>query len=249
MNRRLKILQIWVDAITQDEAKERVVSILRNGSRPHVVFASNPEKNFTVPLDRKLHDIYRDADILLPDGIGMVLAARLLYQKKIDRIPGVEFMKTLCRLAAQENKSVFVYGAKEAINQAAVEKLKQEMPGLEIAGRCNGYLSEDDMPNLIKKINDSNAAVLFLALGSPKQEKWFARYQKQLDHVVLVQGIGGSLDAITGNVKRASDFWCRMNLEWFYRLVSQPSRVFRQRVLPVFALQVFWEKINNRGRI
>lgn len=245
MQKRFKILNIWVDAVTLSEAKDRVVDILRRGKRPHGIFAANPEKNFSVPKDPALYRIYRSADILLPDGIGMVIAARVLYHKKIKRIPGVEFMMTLCRLAAAEGKSVFLYGAKEEINRAAAEKLQRQIPALCIAGRCNGYVKAGDMPDLIDQINRSGARVLFLALGSPRQEKWFACYKDALTQVVLVQGIGGTLDAIAGNVKRAPEFWQKFALEWFYRLISEPKRLKRQLVLPVFAWQVLLARIGR----
>ena len=249
MINRLNILNIWVDAITETHAKEMVVAIMNHGNRPHSVFAANPEKNFSVPKDPALHAIYRKADILLPDGIGMVLATRILYRKKIGRIPGVEFMKTICRLAVQEGKSIFIYGAKEDININACEILQKEIPGLQIAGRSNGYVHNSSMSMLIDKINDSGAKVLFLALGSPRQEKWFAQYKDRLKNVVLVQGIGGSLDAITGNVKRAPRLWCRLNLEWLYRLLNQPERIGRQKVLPIFAWQVMVAAIKMNGKL
>ena len=113
--------------------------------------------------------------------------------------------------------------------------LAERFPGLKIAGRANGYVKDEEMPGLIEKINESGAAVLFVALGSPKQEKWFAKYKDKLPHVRVVQGIGGTLDTIGGTVKRAPEFWCRHNLEWLYRLLSEPKRIARQRVLPVFA--------------
>jgi N-acetylglucosaminyldiphosphoundecaprenol N-acetyl-beta-D-mannosaminyltransferase len=116
---------------------------------------------------------------------------------------------------------------------------------LKISGRANGYVKDDEMGGLIERINASGAAVLFVALGSPKQEKWFARHKGQLTHVRVVQGIGGTLDTIGGNVKRAPEFWCRHNLEWLYRLLSEPKRIARQRVLPIFAWLVLVEWVKK----
>jgi N-acetylglucosaminyldiphosphoundecaprenol N-acetyl-beta-D-mannosaminyltransferase len=243
MNQRLNILDIWVDTISSSEAEEEVLNILRNGRRPHCIFASNPEKNFSVPKNPVLYNVYRTADILLPDGIGMVLAAKFLYGQRMKRIPGVEFMKTICGLAAAERKTVFIYGAREAVNREAVERLQHEFPSLRIAGRSNGYIQKAEMPDLIRQINTCRAKVLFLALGSPRQEMWFARHKDQLSHVVLVQGIGGTLDTIVGTVKRAPRLWCRLNLEWLYRLLKQPQRAGRQRLLPLFAMQVVKQKL------
>ncbi len=237
-HKRLKILNIWVDAVTRDQALCLVRDFVEKGDRPHVVFASNPEKNFSVPRDPELYNTFREADLLLPDGVGMVKAARIIHGVRIERIPGVEFMEDICRLCASNGYKIFIYGAKEEVNREAVKILETRYPGINIAGRANGYLREEEMPDLVRRINQCGAQVLFLALGSPKQEQWFVRYRNNLESVRVCQGIGGSLDAITGRVKRAPEFWCNIGLEWLYRLVSEPRRIRRQKVLPLFAIQV-----------
>ena len=244
MKNRLKILDIWVDPVDKDQAIDRVRRFLE-GDQPRCIFAANPEKNFSVPKDPELFDAFKHADLLIPDGIGMVWAARLLHGARLSRVPGVEFMKDICRLAEAENKSVFLYGAHEAVNQAAAEKLRIQFPGLCIAGRSDGYVSKAQMPALIQRINDSGADILFLALGSPRQEKWFADHAPELKTVKVCQGIGGTLDAIAGTVKRAPDLWQRFSAEWLYRLLSEPKRIRRQRVLPVFAYRVLMAMANS----
>lgn len=242
MPERLKILDIWVDPLTRDAAIERARKMLREGTRPHSIFASNPEKNFTIPEDPVLYKVYREADMLLPDGIGMVLAGRLLYRKRFSRLPGSEFIFDLCRLAVEGDHGVFVYGAREEVNAGAVRILEQRFPGIRIVGRSNGYVPESEMEQLVERINDSKAAILFVALGSPRQEKWVAAHRDSLSQVKICQGVGGTLDTITGHVKRAPLIWCRYNLEWLYRLLSEPSRISRQKLLPVFATMVLLEK-------
>jgi N-acetylglucosaminyldiphosphoundecaprenol N-acetyl-beta-D-mannosaminyltransferase len=241
MKERLNILDVWVDPVDRAEAIRRAATFLKEGNRPHAVFASNPEKNFSVPADPDLYRVFREADLLLPDGIGMVWAARLLRDARIERVPGSEFIFDLCRLAVQEESGVFVYGAKEEVNARAVEILEERFPGLCISGRANGY--SKDMDDLIRKINDSGAEILFIGLGSPKQEKWFATHRSSLKNVKIVQGVGGTLDTITGHVKRAPEIWCRYNLEWLYRLIDDPRRIGRQKVLPVFVMLVLMEKV------
>ena len=238
MKNRLKILDIWVDPVNMDEALTRVESFVQHGDRPHVIFASNPEKNFFLPKDPFLYESFRKADLLIPDGIGVVAAARILHGVTLSRVPGVELMHNICGLAAQHGYRVFVYGAKEEVSRSACEKLGKLYPGLKIVGRANGYARDDEMPALVQTINDSKAQILFLALGSPKQEKWLATHASELTTVRVCQGIGGTLDTIAGNVKRAPEFWCRMNLEWLYRLLADPTRIKRQKILPVFAARV-----------
>jgi N-acetylglucosaminyldiphosphoundecaprenol N-acetyl-beta-D-mannosaminyltransferase len=240
---RLSILNIWVDPVDMNGALERVERFVEEGERPHCVFAVNPEKNFSVPANPRLHELFRKADLLIPDGIGVVLAARLLYGVRLGRVPGVEMMDEICRLSAAKGYRVFFYGAQEEVSARAVEVLKLRYPALQVAGRANGFVTAEEMPALIGQINGSAAQVLFLALGSPRQENWFATYASQLCSVRVCQGIGGTLDTIAGTVKRAPRFWCRLNLEWLYRLLSEPKRIGRQKVLPVFAYQVFRRKL------
>lgn len=235
MSTRLPILNIWTDTLTMDTALERVAEFLRRGDRVHTVFASNPEKNFSVPKDPDLYSLFRDADLLLPDGIGMVLAARLLYGAKLERVPGCEFMERCCAFAARNGYPIYLYGAKEEVNAKAAEELTRKYPGLIIAGRQNGYLPEEHMAGLLERINVSGARFLFLALGSPRQEKWVAKYGRGLTTVSVCQGIGGTLDVIAGTVQRAPRVWCNLGLEWLYRLLAEPKRIARQKALPVFA--------------
>ncbi len=245
MKGRLQILNLWVDAYKKEECLGKVMDFLKSGSRPHSIFAVNPEKNFLASKDSVLSETLKNADLLIPDGIGIVLAARILYGIKIERIPGVEFMEDLCALAAKEGYRAFVYGGRDEVNRAAVQILEGRYSGLEIAGRSHGYVSEKEMPDLIKRINDSKAEVLFLALGSPLQEKWFTAYNHLLKNVKICQGIGGTLDTIAGNVKRAPVIWRKCGAEWLYRLLAEPTRIKRQKVLPLFAFMVLLGKFKN----
>lgn len=242
---RIKILDIGVDAVSKETAIDRVQYFLENGQRAHSIFASNPEKNFSLPKDPPLHSIFMNADLLLPDGIGIVWAARVLYGIYLQRLPGSDFIFDICELAVRERYGVFIYGAREEINKSAVDKIKKKYPELNIVGRTNGYVSDSEMADLVDRINTSQAQILFLALGSPRQEKWFATYSPLLKHVKVCQSVGGTLDTIAGTVRRAPEFWQNLRLEWFYRLATQPSRIARQKVLPVFVLKVLIAKLRN----
>jgi len=243
LNNRLNILNIWVDPVDRKEAIRRVKKYLEAGTRPHAILAANPEKNFSVPKDAILYNAFKNADLLLPDGIGVVMAARILYGVNLERVPGSEFIFDICDVAAKGNHKVFIYGAKEEVNKKAVEELENRYQNLKIGGRANGYVKEPEMLDLIDRINDSKAEILFLALGSPKQEKWYATYKSHLRHVRVVQGIGGTLDTIAGTVKRAPEMWCKWQLEWLYRLIMEPKRIKRQKVLPLFAVMVLLTKL------
>ncbi len=246
MDNRLKILNIWVDPLTKKEFIRKIRSFFKSDGGPHVIFAANPEKNFSVPRDLILYETFKNADLLLPDGIGMVIAVRLLYGLKIERVPGVEMMDAICALAEEEERRVFIFGSKEAVNKKAVEVLKKKYPKLCIVGRSHGYVKENRMALLLEKINRTRAEVLFVALGSPKQERWIARYKDSLRTVKVCQGIGGSLDTIAGHVKRAPDLWQKLQMEWLYRLIKEPKRIKRQKVLPIFVIELLKERLRRQ---
>lgn len=240
---RYPILDSWVDNVDMHEALAKVIEFVEKGQRVHTVFASNPEKNFHIAKDKLLHSVFKTADLLLPDGIGMIHAMRLVFGERKRRVTGCDFMESICALAAAKKYKVFVYGAKEEVNLKAVETLQSKYPRLQIAGRSNGYVAEDDMGSLVQKINESGAEILFLALGSPKQEYWVAKHAHELKNVRVCQGIGGTLDVVAGNVKRAPEFFCKTGMEWLYRLISEPKRWKRQLVLPVFAARIVASKV------
>ena len=180
--------------------------------------------------------------MLIPDGIGVVIAARLLQGVDIQRVPGIELMGSICERAAERGYRVFLFGAKEDVNAEAARVLAARYPDLEIVGRVDGYVTEAAMPALIDRINDAGADILFIALGSPRQEIWVGRHASDLG-VKVCQGVGGSFDVIAGNVKRAPKLFRDLNLEWFHRLASQPQRALRQSALPKFAWQVAKQKV------
>jgi len=245
MVQRYSVLNIWVDAVSTQDVLDAVVNFVENGSRVHTIFASNPEKNFSVPRDPVLFEKFKKADLLLPDGIGMVLAVRCLEGVRMERVTGIGIMQEICRVAAEKGYGIFIYGAKEEVNEAAADNLAIMFPDLKIVGRAHGYQPGDQMDALVGCLNDSGAKILFLALGSPKQEQWIARYEGRLEHVRVCQGIGGTLDVLAGKTKRAPKLFRRLGLEWLYRLITEPKRWKRQKVYPVFAGQVLWTRAKN----
>jgi N-acetylglucosaminyldiphosphoundecaprenol N-acetyl-beta-D-mannosaminyltransferase len=241
---RVTVLNVPVDIVNMDSALALADRRIRERDKGAYILAVNPEKVFALEQNPFLRQMFEKASLSIPDGIGIVLAVRLLYGKKITRVPGSEFMPNLCKMASDKGYTVFIYGAKEEVNKAAVDKLRLQYPSLQIVGRCNGYIGEDKMSELVDQISQSAADILFVALGSPKQEEWIQKYLPKVN-VGICQGIGGTLDTIAGTVKRAPVAFRKMGLEWFYRLVKDPSRIRRQKVLPVFALRVLGEKIRG----
>ena len=209
------------------------------------ILAMNPEKVFALRANPFLRNFFEQATLVIPDGIGIVKALRFLYGVKVSRVPGADLMQNICREAPLHGWRLFIYGASEKVNAEACKILERRYPGIRIAGRANGFVPPERMEDLVTHINTSGANILFVALGSPKQEEWMAAYAGRLTTVKLCQGIGGTLDTIAGTVKRAPLFWQQMGLEWFYRLLKQPSRFGRQLKLLLFVREIIGAKLSG----
>lgn len=243
--RRIELLGVPVDCVTMAQSVDFVEERVASGEGCAAVVAVNPEKIMRARVDRGLLDSLRRAALLIPDGIGAVWGARLLANAEIGRVPGAELMPAICARAAEKGFSVFLFGAQEEVNAKAADILPARYPGLRIAGRRNGYVDADGMPALVDEINQSGADVLFIALGSPRQEEWIDQNIGSL-RVKAVQGVGGTFDVIAGRVQRAPPLFRRLNLEWFYRLLREPKRLWRQRVLLYFMLAILAERLKTK---
>ena len=234
LSARVRVLGVPVDLLTFDDALERAAELAADRGTASCAVAVNPEK---VMIARRAPDVCQfiaDADLAFPDGIGVVLACRAFFKRKVERVAGADLMQALCRESGRRGLKIFVYGAREDVNARACGVVRERWPDALIVGRENGYLPEERHDELIARINASGANILFLALGSPKQEEWIARHRTDL-RVGLCMGIGGTLDVLAGNVKRAPALWQKAGLEWLYRLLRQPSRFWRQRRIFLFA--------------
>ncbi len=238
---RVEVLNVPVDCVTMDQAVQWAESCM-SGTEPRTVIAVNPEKIMKVQSDQVLQGILHSAGLLIPDGIGVVLAIRLLGLGYVERVPGVELMPRLCALAAQHGYRVFLFGASLEVNARAAAKLRSAFPGLNIVGTQHGCVQDSDMPAVLAHINKAQPDFLFLALGSPKQELWMSTYLPQL-RVKVCQGVGGTFDVLAEHVKRAPLVFRSLHLEWLYRLLSQPTRLMRQLALPLFAVRILRKRM------
>lgn len=236
---RYRVLNTPVDSVDMPMALQYVQEAVHTRTTPGFILAVNPEKVFVLRQDAFLKDFFEKAALLIPDGIGMVKALRILYGKKITRCPGADLMQNICKEAPGNDYRIFIYGGDEAVNRESCEILQKRHPGIQIVGRSNGFVKPEEMDGLIEKINRSRADILFIAMGSPRQEKWMSQHADRLTSVKICQGIGGTLDTIVGTVKRAPVFWQKIGLEWFYRLLCQPSRFSRQLRCFKFAIEVY----------
>lgn len=244
MPQRTRILGVPVDAVDMESALQQVQRMMA-GDDNNLVFAVNPEKVMAAQRDPGLLEALEQASMLVPDGIGVVLAARLLAGIRMKRVPGSDLMPEICRLAATRKQSVFLYGAKPGVAEQAARVLQSRYPGLTIAGTQHGYLADDEIDTFLQKINNSGASALFVGLGSPRQELWLTRFKSRLN-VRICQGVGGTFDALCGNPKRAPRWVQSLYMEWLHRLVLQPNRAQRQSALPAYVMAVARELANRR---
>ncbi|PTX44476.1 UDP-N-acetyl-D-mannosaminouronate:lipid I N-acetyl-D-mannosaminouronosyltransferase [Christiangramia gaetbulicola] len=203
------------------ESRDSLIEFAAKGKK--ILVAVNAEKI--------LHATDTSRDIInrnlgYPDGIGAVMALKQKGVKDVVKIPGCELWLDIIKTFHKE-KTFYLVGGKQEIIQETVSELKRQFAGIKIVNFRNGYIkSEEERQELIKDILLKKPDVVFVAMGSPKQELLMEEMQKL--HPALYQGLGGSFDVFTGNVERAPDWWVKNNLEWAYRLVKQPSRIKRQ---------------------
>jgi len=238
---RLQILSVGFDNVTMDEAVDIAVSYIIRGERCRIV-TPNAEIAYQAERDKELQDIINASQLVLPDGVGVIKASRILGTPLKEKVAGIDFADQLCKRLAQTGHSLFLYGAKPGIAQAAGAKLKEKYPGLVVAGTFDGYAPEEEA---IKAVNLSCADALFVCLGSPKQEHFMENNRSVLTPV-LMAGLGGSLDVFAGAARRAPDLFIRLGLEWFYRLIKQPGRIGRVSRLPFYLLDAAIRK--KRGK-
>lgn len=237
--KEVRILNKPVHLINIEEAVQILHQRMGNGQKQFVI-AQNPEKIMKSREDKELSSIIEDkATLLIADGVGLVIAGRILGHPPISRVTGVGLFEEMLSLANQEKKRVFLYGSSPDVNQKAAQILQQRYQHLQVVGRQDGF--EQNSEHIIRKIQESQPDYLFVALGTPRQEKWIAEYLNQLP-VQLVMGVGGSFDVLTGNVKRAPRWMQKLGIEWLHRLLKQPTRAGRMMNLPKF----LWQVIKSR---
>ena len=235
---RIDVLGVGFDNLTMDEAVAEGVRLL-NCEGTHYVVTPNPEIVEICRESPEARSAINGADLVLPDGIGVIKGAAMLGTPLKEKTPGIEFAERMVEKLAEKGDSLYLLGAKPGIAELAGEKLRAKYPGLTIAGCHDGYF-KDDAP-VIRAIAESRADLVFVCLGAPKQELWMAK-NGAATGARLLCGLGGSLDVFAGVVDRAPAFWTNHGLEWFYRMCKEPKRLGRMMKLPLFLVHVRQEK-------
>ena len=212
---------------------------IQSGERTHVVTA-NPEIVMIANEDQQFRQMVEQAYVV-PDGIGIVYAAKILDYPITERVTGVELIEGLMNQANKHAWKVFLLGASPEVNKGASAELARRYPNAQIVGARDGYFAVQEEAQIASEVAASQADILFVALGAPKQDVWISKYWEQLQ-VSLAMGVGGSFDVLAGTVKRAPSIWQKLHLEWLYRLMQQPSRWKRQLAIPRFIVAVLQDK-------
>lgn len=230
--------------INQQDFADLLVTRIEQKEKTFVITA-NPEVVMQASENPTVMDYIKQATYICADGIGVVKAAQILGDSLPGRVTGYDTMVRLLEIGNKKNFKIFLLGAQNETLQKTVENIHRSYPNVEVVGYQDGFF-DWEQNDIATKIAELQPDLVFVALGVPRQEKWISENIGQFTHGVFI-GVGGSFDVIAGTVKRAPVIWQKLNLEWLYRLLRQPSRFGRMLVLPRFALKVFKIKFKGQG--
>lgn len=244
----VNILGVPVDNIDIKEAVDLIEKFILelDDIRCRVVYTPNPEMIMRAQEDRELKRILNDSDLNIPDGIGVIIASRLLGKPLKCRVAGYDLMMEIIKLCHQKDYSICFLGGQPGVAEQAKSRVEQMYKGIKVTGAYHGYFSPDYEEVILEEINIKAPDVLFVGMGVPKQEKWIHKYKGELYSGVCM-AVGGSLDVLAGKVKRAPKSFQVLGLEWLYRLVTQPWRYKRMLALPRFVVQILKERKKVMG--
>jgi N-acetylglucosaminyldiphosphoundecaprenol N-acetyl-beta-D-mannosaminyltransferase len=250
MGQRYPYLGTYVDALTMEETIDRIIHSIKNKTPLHLV-ALNAGKIVLFHKNKELISALNDSEHTLfhSDGQAVVLGARLLGIPITERVTGVDLMMELIKVAEDEQLRIFFLGATDEVIDTSLSILKSKHPKLQISGTHHGYFPEKDSEAIIEGIRD-HTDILFVAMPSPKKEQWINKHLPKLGPVVSI-GVGGSLDVLSGKTKRAPVWAQKACLEWFFRFIQEPHRLFLRYVIGnslfiFYTIRAYFAKLRGR---
>lgn len=244
--KRYPILNTYVNALSMDETVAEVEKIIRAGKpTQHVVI--NALKVNLMNEDAELRKIVNACPLINADGASIVWAAKQLGIPLTERVAGIDLFQKLVQVAAEKNYSIYLFGAKEEVVQKVRSILVAQYPSLRIAGIRNGYFTEADEPEIVKKMASSGADMMFVAFSSPKKEYWVNKYLNELK-IPFVMGVGGSFDVVAGVTDRAPKWMQDHGLEWFYRFIQEPGRLWNRYMVGNWKFVVYTMKCKREKK-
>ena len=236
MAERLNILGVGFDCIDSEEALTQIENFIADGN-PHQVVTANAEIIYQANRNEKMRNVINQAQMVTADGSGVVWASKQLGRPLRQRVTGIDLVNSICEQSARKGWKLYILGSAPGVAATAAVNIRQKFPGCNIVGTHHGYFNAKEEKQIVAELLQLQPDVLFVALGAPKQEYWIAEHMAQLQ-IPVSMGIGGSMDVLSGNVKRAPRWMQKMSLEWLYRLLIQPTRFKRVLALPKFMLAV-----------
>jgi len=233
---KVDILGCHIDRLDMNETLQKIEEFIQSGKPNHII-TLNAEIIYKAQSDPKLKEIINNADLVTPDGSGVVWASKYLNAPVPERVTGIDLTLKLAELAPKKGWTFYFYGGAPSVAETAAKNLQNKHKGLRVVGTCHGYITEAEKQNLLEDIRKKKPDVLLVALGAPGQEFWIKDHQKTIQVPVCI-GVGGSLDVIAGKVKRAPIYIQKAGLEWLYRLIKEPHRIGRMAALPKFTISV-----------
>jgi N-acetylglucosaminyldiphosphoundecaprenol N-acetyl-beta-D-mannosaminyltransferase len=215
-----------IDNLSMEESLTTIESFIRSG-KPHQHVVINVDKVVKASRDPELRRIINQCALINADGMPVVWASKLLGKDLKERVAGVDLFEALMKRSSERGWRVFLLGAKEEVVSGVKHLYEKKYSGLVVAGYRNGYWKPEDEPDIVKAIAAARADVLFVAISSPKKEQFLGRYQCEMK-VPFAMGVGGTFDVAVGKVKRAPAWMQKSGLEWFYRFLQEPRRMFKR---------------------
>lgn len=225
--KKVHFLNTSIDNLTMPETLAIIDQAIQNNKQIHHVVV-NAGKMVAMQSDSKLSHDVNSADLINADGQAVVWASKFLNKPLKERVAGIDLMEEVVSLANKQNYKVFFFGAREDIVKKVVEKYAKKYSPDIIAGYRNGYFSKDEENAIAKQIAESGAQILFVAISSPTKENFLNTYKSLLEKVYFIMGVGGSFDVVAGKVKRAPVWMQKAGMEWFYRFLQEPRRMWKR---------------------
>lgn len=236
---KIEILGVRFDDLTQQEAAQQGRQLLEE-DKFHYVVTPNPEFLLAAEKDPEFRRVLNAADLVLPDGIGVVYSAKILGTPLKERVPGIEFAEAMLSALNDMGGRLYLLGAKPGVAEEAGRRICARYPALVLCGTHDGYFKDEQA--ILPEIAAAKPDLLFVCLGAPKQEKWMARWGRHTGAKLAI-GLGGCLDVFAGNVQRAPERWQKLGLEWAYRLKKEPKRIGRMAKLPLVLVKAAGQRI------
>ena len=234
---RVFILGVPVDKVSSAQVCDLILQFTSGSQQKHIA-TPNSEMLVEASKNKAFKDLLNRTDLNIPDSAGLILASKFIKNPLIERVTGVDTVKKTCSKLDSKN-SVFLLGAGSGAAEKAAENLKKDNPEIVIAGTYSGSPKPEDSEEIINRINECKPSILLVAYGAPAQEFWIDKYLNKMPSVRVAMGIGGTLDFIAGTVKRAPKIMRVLNLEWLFRLITQPWRFKRVwKAVVVFPFKV-----------